>query len=770
MEKNELVALVTAAQSGDSDAVNRLFNEFYSDVYYFALKTVKDSDLAQDITQEAFVEIINTLGKLSEPAAFVTWMKQITYHQCTRYFKKKKDILIDEDEDGHTVFDTLKEENIDFIPDEALDKQDFKATVLSMLDGLSEEQRSATLLFYFDELSVKEIAKIQNVSEGTVKSRLNYARKTIKSAVNEYEKKNGVKLHAVPFIPLVKWLFAGNTPTFAAPISVANGISAATGVGVTASAGVVGGASGTTIAAVGLGAKIAAAPLALKITAVTVAASIALGGGAAATVITIQNSKNNTSSVSSATSTPTSSVPEENSDKQTTCLVLEDIIPEGCTYTTVNGEVFTAGDPFPEESLEGDFVEYKDYRYGYQAVKDPESGEVITVTMMGDDFDDMCLRKEDMYGAWMPMVIDLTKESYGEIASSINGKPINGLYATYMLCKNIKNLDWLRVPDSVTFMVATFVLCEGLTDAEAFVIPDKVNNVCGLFMDCKSLKNAPDLHKNIKYAESTFDQCVALEDTIRIDCNAEDFDSIFESTVLHIDLIGDSDRLVSMAQTGRNGNVTVKGEKVNIPVMIYGENNFYGSTSPMTINTHQIETGIRDPHLAKYTFEVYLRPYGGTILGKDGNEHSTSSPFIAIVFPKEQPLIPQHLDNRADTAYAKLLISDIGFGNTPVPSDAAWNELFENEEYFALMGGTEYNGIKYITWQTYAGGGDVDIGYYDYTFSEDGSIVIKQNPDYYDFGHTFFEKLVLSADNHTLRGVATLPWSAYNEEISLEAN
>ena len=94
MERDKLVSLVTAAKNGDPDALNELFNAFYNDVYYFALKTVKDDELAGDITQEAFVEIINTLDNLKEPAAFVTWIKQITYHQCTRYFKKKKEVKL----------------------------------------------------------------------------------------------------------------------------------------------------------------------------------------------------------------------------------------------------------------------------------------------------------------------------------------------------------------------------------------------------------------------------------------------------------------------------------------------------------------------------------------------------------------------------------------------------------------------------------------------------------------------------------------------------
>ena len=199
MEREKLVKLVTDAQKGDSASINLLFNEFYNDVYYFALKTIKNEDIACDVTQETFVEIIRTISNLKEPAAFVTWMKQITYHQCTRYFKKKKDILVDEKEDENSIFDAVEEERAEFIPDEALDKKGFKETILEIVDSLSEEQRSAIMMYYFDELSIKEIAEIQGVSEGTVKSRLNYGRKAIKNSVEDYEKKNGVKLHAIPF-------------------------------------------------------------------------------------------------------------------------------------------------------------------------------------------------------------------------------------------------------------------------------------------------------------------------------------------------------------------------------------------------------------------------------------------------------------------------------------------------------------------------------------------------------------------------------------------
>ena len=317
MEKEQLIKLVTAAQSGDSNAQGELFSCFYNDIYYFALKTVKDEELACDVTQETFIEIINTITALKEPAAFVTWAKQITYHQCTRYFKKKKDVIVGEDEEGHTIFDDLKEENTEFIPDEALDKSDFKKTILAILDELSEEQRSATMMYYFDEMSVSEIARIQGVSEGTIKSRLNYARKSIKQSVEDYEKKNGIKLHAIPFFPLFKFVFEGafekGLPTASLDI-IAKGVSSATGASIaSASTGTAVGTAATTAAttttagavttattatATTIGAKIAALPIATKIIAGIVAATITIGGTSTAIILSNENNgSNNDSSI-----------------------------------------------------------------------------------------------------------------------------------------------------------------------------------------------------------------------------------------------------------------------------------------------------------------------------------------------------------------------------------------------------------------------------------------------------------------------------------------
>ena len=231
IDKEKLVAMVVSAQRGDGDGATALYDTFYQDIYYYILKTVSDPDLAADLTQDTFMEILQTINQLKEPAAFVTWSRQIAYHRCTAHFRKRKELLADEDEDGYSIFDTIEEDRTEFIPDAALDQQDLKATIHAMIDSLPEEQRSALLMRYFEELSVSQIATIQGVSEGTVKSRLNYGRKAVGKAVEDYEKKNGVKLHCAGVVPLLLWLFAKGNKAGAAGTAATGAAVGAAAVG-----------------------------------------------------------------------------------------------------------------------------------------------------------------------------------------------------------------------------------------------------------------------------------------------------------------------------------------------------------------------------------------------------------------------------------------------------------------------------------------------------------------------------------------------------------
>lgn len=245
MDKNKLTELVVKAQQGDNAAMNDLIAGCYERLYAAAYQTVKNPDTACDVTQEACLEIMTTLQNLQNPAAFMAWAQKITYHQCTRHFRQSKELLVDENEDGETIFDILPDESESAQIDQAYETKEFRQEMMSIIDTLPPEQRSALLLHYYERLSVKQIADIQGTTEGTVKSRLNYGRKAVKKQVEEYEKKNNIRLHSVAPLGLLLWWLFGKEkeaaavtlqamPKVAQAIGVAAGEAAAAG---TAAAG-----------------------------------------------------------------------------------------------------------------------------------------------------------------------------------------------------------------------------------------------------------------------------------------------------------------------------------------------------------------------------------------------------------------------------------------------------------------------------------------------------------------------------------------------------
>lgn len=238
MENKEIINLIKSAQAGDSQAISELFAAYKDVVYSIAMRETKNRALSDDIVQETFVEVILKINDLENPAAFPSWLKIVAYHQCTRHYKKKETVhetAAVENEDGLSVFDTVEEKNASFIPDEALDQKEFRATILEMIDTLPDAQRSALHMFYFEEMPLKDIAEVQGVSVNTANTRLNRGRLAMKDSVEKYEKKHGIRLHTIAFFPFFKWLFKGSEETMSAKSAaqVAQQIFAETGVEIT---------------------------------------------------------------------------------------------------------------------------------------------------------------------------------------------------------------------------------------------------------------------------------------------------------------------------------------------------------------------------------------------------------------------------------------------------------------------------------------------------------------------------------------------------------
>ena len=131
--------------------------------------------------QLTFLNAWRNLDQLSDPAAFNTWIQVIARNLSTSHLRKKNFVLLLDAEKDDTPVDIEDTELL--LPEVYAEQEDLSRRLGKIIDSLSDVQRQAVMLFYFDQLSVEEIAQVMECSTGTVKSRLFLARKTIRTEI-----------------------------------------------------------------------------------------------------------------------------------------------------------------------------------------------------------------------------------------------------------------------------------------------------------------------------------------------------------------------------------------------------------------------------------------------------------------------------------------------------------------------------------------------------------------------------------------------------------
>ena len=193
-------ALVFAAKNGNTKCFEELYKRYYDKIYALARTTVKNDADAQDVLQTTFIKAWQNIRSLEDPAAFNTWLQHITLNECCTLMRKYRPTLSmdEEGEDG----EMLQLESDLMLPQQYAERSDLSERLGKIIGELSDVQRETILLYYYEEMSVEEIAQTMDCSAGTVKSRLFLARKAIKTEIEEQERKTGQKFYGVGFVPL----------------------------------------------------------------------------------------------------------------------------------------------------------------------------------------------------------------------------------------------------------------------------------------------------------------------------------------------------------------------------------------------------------------------------------------------------------------------------------------------------------------------------------------------------------------------------------------
>lgn len=264
MEKLE--KLVRASREGDREAQEQLILKVQDSVYYQCRKMLKNEQDALDATQEVLLAVFKGLKDLEKPGAFLRWMNRITVNVCCKQLRDNREVALPEE----TALPLLWNFDDQTAPERVLDTEENRRLIIELVDALPEVQRLCVIGYYYNEMSVREIAAAMGTSESTVKSRLFYARKTIKEGVERHAAK-GIKLYMVTPLSFIQYFLRQDAAELVLGPSVASAIRTAALAAFAAGAGSAAAPAGTAVLAKTAGALAAHKGLAI-------AAGIALAG------------------------------------------------------------------------------------------------------------------------------------------------------------------------------------------------------------------------------------------------------------------------------------------------------------------------------------------------------------------------------------------------------------------------------------------------------------------------------------------------------------
>jgi len=182
-ENNEEHMLITRAKQGNVEAFEALVRKYQQSIYYLCRGMTGSHQSADDLSQDTFIKAYFALDKFKDGMNFFTWIRKIAVNNTLNFIKKsKREEPWEENGENIRGHSSMGQE----LPQEMLQRNRMEQTFKRALKALPAEQKIVFILRVFENQSYKDIAKILNISQGTVMSRLSRAREKIKSSMAEY--------------------------------------------------------------------------------------------------------------------------------------------------------------------------------------------------------------------------------------------------------------------------------------------------------------------------------------------------------------------------------------------------------------------------------------------------------------------------------------------------------------------------------------------------------------------------------------------------------
>ena len=179
--------LINQYLEGNERAFKTLLDRYQQKIYTSIYLFVKDDALAEDIFQEVFIKIINTLrsGKYNHEGKFSQWAMRISYNLCVDYFRRGKRRPHVHPNDSFDIFNVLHTNELN--AEQLIMRSQTHERIRNLVDMLPPEQREVVILRHYADMSFKEIAALTQVSINTALGRMRYALINIRKMIEEKE-------------------------------------------------------------------------------------------------------------------------------------------------------------------------------------------------------------------------------------------------------------------------------------------------------------------------------------------------------------------------------------------------------------------------------------------------------------------------------------------------------------------------------------------------------------------------------------------------------
>lgn len=180
--------LVQEFVKGNSNSIEILISRHKNKVYTYIFLIVKNEHLAEDIFQDTFIKVINSLkkGKYKDNGRFPSWVIRIAHNLIIDHFRKEKQLnLLSNDSYEMDIFNSkkLSESTIE----ENLIQEQIESDIRSLVEKLPNDQKEVILLRHYGDLSFKEIAEQTNVSINTALGRMRYALINLRKLIEKHD-------------------------------------------------------------------------------------------------------------------------------------------------------------------------------------------------------------------------------------------------------------------------------------------------------------------------------------------------------------------------------------------------------------------------------------------------------------------------------------------------------------------------------------------------------------------------------------------------------